>query len=82
MAMGVPVVATDVGGMREVVSDGVNGILVPARDWRMMACALEKLCMTPTLRLEMGEEAKEFVAHTFTRERQVSGFAGLFGMSE
>ena len=43
LATGVPVVTTDVGGMREAVSDGVEGFLVPSRDAAAIADALADL---------------------------------------
>lgn len=43
MAVGVPVVATDVGGVAEVVRDGVTGLLVPAGDSRALAGAIGRL---------------------------------------
>ena len=48
--MGVPVVATNVRGCRQVVDDGVTGLLVPARDPRALAAAIGKLASAPELR--------------------------------
>ena len=50
MAAGVPVVATDVDGIRDVVTSGVDGLLVPPRDPAAMAAAIERLAGDRTLR--------------------------------
>jgi glycosyltransferase involved in cell wall biosynthesis len=47
MASGLPVVTTDVGGVREFVTDGVGGAVVPPRNARALAEALEKYLITP-----------------------------------
>jgi glycosyltransferase involved in cell wall biosynthesis len=47
MASGLPVVATDVGGVREFVTDGAGGAVVPPRNPRALAEALEKYLVTP-----------------------------------
>jgi glycosyltransferase involved in cell wall biosynthesis len=47
MASGLPVVATDVGGVREFVSDGAGGAVVPPRNPRALAEALEQYLVTP-----------------------------------
>jgi glycosyltransferase involved in cell wall biosynthesis len=54
MAMNLPLVATSVGGNPDVVQDGENGFLVPARDEAGLASALEKLVANDDLRLKMG----------------------------
>ncbi|HJQ91903.1 MAG TPA: glycosyltransferase family 4 protein [Acidimicrobiia bacterium] len=53
-ASGLPLVVTDVRGCREVVEDGVNGTLVPARDPGALATAVDSLVKNPDLRNEMG----------------------------
>lgn len=53
-AAGRPIVTTDVPGCREVVTHGVNGLLVPARNPRALADALERLIGDRALRLRMG----------------------------
>ena len=53
-ASGLPVIATDIRGCREVVSQGVSGLLVPLRDPPRLAGAIEMLATGPELRLRMG----------------------------
>jgi L-malate glycosyltransferase len=60
MAMGLPVVATDVGGNREALEDGA-GILVPPGDEPALAQALEHLLASPTERMSMSFRAAERV---------------------
>lgn len=57
MAAGLPVVATRVGGIPEIVEHGVTGLLVPARDPAALAEALVTLASDPALRERMGREA-------------------------
>jgi lipopolysaccharide/colanic/teichoic acid biosynthesis glycosyltransferase/glycosyltransferase involved in cell wall biosynthesis len=56
-AMGLPIVATDIRGCRQVVRDGDNGILVPPRDPVRLAAALRRLCDDRVLRRRMGESS-------------------------
>jgi glycosyltransferase involved in cell wall biosynthesis len=57
-ACGLPLVTTDAPGCREVVSDGVEGFLVPVRDARHLAEAIAKLQDEPVLRERMGQAAR------------------------
>jgi glycosyltransferase involved in cell wall biosynthesis len=57
-ACGLPLVATDVPGCREVVAEGENGLLVPARDERSLADAIERLAGDAELRRRMGQESR------------------------
>lgn len=59
MATGVPPVATRVGGIPEVVTDGVDGTLVPPGDPEALATAIGKLLADPAGRAEMGLRATE-----------------------
>src|SRR5690606_40646159 len=54
MAAGKPVVATDAGGPRELISDGVHGYLVPPADPDAMTTAILRLATAPDLRNSMG----------------------------
>jgi phosphatidylinositol alpha-mannosyltransferase len=64
MAAGVPVVASDIPGDREVVRDGVDGLLVPPRDPNALAAALRRVLEEPELSSELArggrERAREF----------------------
>jgi glycosyltransferase involved in cell wall biosynthesis len=53
-ASGLPVIATDIRGCRQVVSDGQSGLLVPLHDPARLAAAIEELVVDPALRKQMG----------------------------
>lgn len=57
MATGLPCVATDVGGVSEVLQDGVQGRLVPASNPRALGAALAEIANSPSLRAAMSAEA-------------------------
>lgn len=58
LAVGKPVVTTDVPGCREVVSDGDNGLLVPPRDAASLATALARVIADPKLRARYGAKGR------------------------
>lgn len=58
-AMARPIVTTDVPGCRDVVEEGRNGLLVPARDVNALAHALARLVREPELRRRMGLQSRE-----------------------
>lgn len=78
MACGIPVVATDCGGMREAISDGVEGFVVPLRQPEAMAQALQKLWKAPELRRRMGERGWTRVLADFNLDKQIPQFLSLF----
>jgi len=78
MACGLPVVTTDCGGMREAVTDGVEGFVVPVRDPAAMAEALQKLASDADLRAAMGARARERILREFTLEQQIGQFLALY----
>lgn len=71
---GVPVVATDVGGVRDVVSDGRTGLLVPAGDTAAVASALQRLLEDPDLR---GQFAAAGRAHARKRFDMTASLGAL-----
>jgi glycosyltransferase involved in cell wall biosynthesis len=71
-------VATDVSGCREVVRDGVTGLLVPSRDAEGLADALERLARDANLRHRMGAAAREYVAGEFSEEVVIGQTLALY----
>jgi glycosyltransferase involved in cell wall biosynthesis len=69
MMAGLPVVATRVGGVPELVEDGVTGVIVPPRDSEALAAALRRLLADPGLRSRMGRAGKERAFRDFTEDR-------------
>jgi glycogen synthase len=72
MAFGLPVVATNVGGLPEVVEDGVTGILVPPGNSQELGDAILRLLRDPELSARMGQAGRERVRSEFTVDRVVS----------
>ncbi len=81
MAMGLPVVVSNVGGMPEAVEHGKHGFLVGPRDWRNMADALEQLARDARLQESMSLACREKARAGFTPEKQAAGFKTFFGLS-
>lgn len=75
---GVPVVSTRVGGVPEVVADGVSGTLVPLGDVAAMAEALHALLSDSALHQRMSEAARARVLAKFVRQDRVSEYEALF----
>lgn len=61
MAAGLPVIATKVGGIPEIVRDGGTGLLVPPEDTASLAKAIQTLRKDPNLRQQLGETAQTYV---------------------
>jgi glycosyltransferase involved in cell wall biosynthesis len=78
MRAGLPVVASDVGGVGESVTDGVNGLLVPAESPEALAAALGKLMAEPALRQRMGAAARATFETRFRWESMVENTAAIY----
>jgi glycosyltransferase involved in cell wall biosynthesis len=78
MAMGKPVVATRVGGIPEVVEDGVTGLLVPPDNPDSIAGALQALLGDPARRQQMGRAGRRRVLEQFDLNSSVEAFQQLY----
>lgn len=70
MALGLPVVAADGGGVREIVEDGVTGLVVPPGDVRAMSDAVVKILSDRAEARNMGEAGRERASSLFDIDRQ------------
>ena len=73
-----PVVATRVGGIPELVEDGVTGLLTPPGDAAALADALQRLLADPALRATMGQAARRRIAANFSLAAQVDSLQALW----
>jgi glycosyltransferase involved in cell wall biosynthesis len=78
LAAGRPVVATDVGGVRDVVDDGETGFLVPPRNTQALAERLRALAADPALRTAMGEAGRARVLERYAVDRLVRDVDALY----
>jgi glycosyltransferase involved in cell wall biosynthesis len=77
-ASGRAIVTTDVPGCRDIVRQGVNGILVPPKDATSLAKALGELLENPSLRQRMGSRGREIAASEFSEEVVVRETMALY----
>ena len=70
-AMGKPIIASDIRGCREAVEPGVNGILVPLRDHKKLAEALDRLISDQDLRNQMGTKSRLKAERDYDEEKLV-----------
>ena len=73
-----PMLATNMSGCREIVVDGVTGILVPPRDLAALADGLEALARDKSLRQRLGAAARELVEREFSEAKVVEQTMALY----
>ena len=78
MAVGKPVVATDGGGVREVMQHGETGLLVERNSSRALSDAMLQLLSDPQAAHEMGREARRRVVQSFTIEHTAHGAESVY----
>lgn len=78
LAAGKPVVATNVGGVSEVVENGVNGYLVSAKDAEKFSECLAGLIENPERRIKFGTKGREVVRKKFSKERLIYDIKNIY----
>ncbi len=78
LACGLPAIATDVGGNRELIEDGVNGLLIPSNDSGRMVSVVNQLLDDTAARKRMGLKAREFVLEHYRIEKTIDRLICLY----
>jgi glycosyltransferase involved in cell wall biosynthesis len=81
MACGTPVIGSRVGGIPDMIEDGVTGFLVPAGDVEALANRIQWVLSHPGEAQEMGRRGREFASKCFSPDMYVRGYARLFEMA-
>jgi glycosyltransferase involved in cell wall biosynthesis len=78
MASGLPAVATDHGGIPEVIQNGVTGLLCPERNGQELSAALLRLAGDPAFYKRVSRTGAEFVSREFSAEKQIANLENLY----
>jgi glycosyltransferase involved in cell wall biosynthesis len=78
MAFGVPVVATEVGGIPEIVAHGKTALLVPARRPDAMAAAIDQLLSNPDAASDLARQARKKVETDYSPESRANSLLGIY----
>ena len=78
MASGRPVISTDVGGVRDIVREDYNGLLVKSEDVKEFSDKLKSLIRDKGKRAELGVNGKTFASGTYNKKRLVSDIENLY----
>ena len=81
MASGLPVVATNVGGVPEIIRHGQNGFLVDGDDDEGLCAALERLSREPQLRFSMGQQGHAYVQANHSMDRLPAMLSALYELA-
>jgi glycosyltransferase involved in cell wall biosynthesis len=81
LALGTPVVSTDVTGIPEVVRDGETGLQVPQRDPPALAAALDRLLADPELRVRLASGGRRLIEAEFNIHRNTERRRAMFRAS-
>ena len=79
MLAGKPAVASRVGGVGEVLQDGVTGLMVPPGEPQALCAALERLLDDPGLQMKLGAQAREHALRRYTVDTMVDAYEKAYG---
>lgn len=79
MAHGIPTVATAVGGVPQVIEDGVSGLLIDVDDEAALSESLASLLAKPELREELGRNGRDQIVRKFGLDRTIAQVVDIYG---
>ncbi len=79
MSLGVPVVASDAGGIPSLIADGDTGLLARAGDSVTLAHAIDRLAWSPELRLQIGESGRAYVQRECRADHTANEYLAVYG---
>ncbi|MCK4912325.1 MAG: glycosyltransferase family 4 protein [Candidatus Omnitrophica bacterium] len=78
MAMAKPMIVTNMGGMPEIIKHGINGFVIPVRDFEAMAAKICQLLEDTKLRERFGYTGREMVESQYTKEKVTQETLGVY----
>lgn len=78
MAMSKPMIITNMGGMPEIIKDGINGFIVPVRDFEAVAAKICQLLEDVKLRERFGYTGRQMVESQYTKEKVTQETLGVY----
>lgn len=78
MSTAKPIIVTAAGGMPEIIQDGINGFIVPTKDFESLAGRICRLLSENPLRERLGEAGREMVLHQYTKEHMSENHVELY----
>ena len=78
MATAKPMIITNAGGMPEVINDGINGYVIPVRDFELLAAKINTLLGDKKLRDRLGYTGRQIIESRYTKERITEDIISLY----
>lgn len=81
MATAKPMIITNSGGMPEVIHDGINGYVVPVRDFELLAAKIKNLLGDKQLRNRLGYTGRQMIESHYSKERVTENIISVYKKS-
>jgi glycosyltransferase involved in cell wall biosynthesis len=78
MALGIPIIASRVGGLAEVIQDEVTGLLVPSQDALALTQSIRRLYDDPALRSQLGDQARHLQQAKYSLEAMIENYLVVY----